>query len=445
MISSGNSHRIKSRERRTDRRIIALGVPALGTLAIEPLYRLVDTAIVGRIGTEQLAGLAVAVAVLSLVLAGSNFLTYGTTERVARRLAAQQTGAAADVGVQAIWLSAIVAVAVTPVLLFAAGPLVGAFGADGAAAGHGTLYLQISAVGVPFVLVTLAAQGSLRGAADYRTPLVIVLGATLFDLVLEVLLVFMLDLGIAGAAWSTVAAQAAAAIAFLVAVRRQLRPAGRRTPSWEEMSPLVTAGKHLLLRVGSMLAVLTGATALAARVDDETLAAHQVAITLFTFLALVLDALSVPAQTLVADALGVDDGDAALIARRVTVLSTIAGAMLGLVVAALSPVLPALFSDDADVRSLATTAMLLLAVMLVPGGIAFAGDGVLIGAGDYRFLGVAALGYLIAVAPVGALVVLTPGAGITAIWLGLLAWMCLRAAVNLWRVRRLLPLSPTGS
>jgi putative MATE family efflux protein len=443
VFSSADSPRTRARERQTDRRIIALGIPALGTLAIEPLYRLVDTAIVGRIGTEELAGLAVAVAVLSLVLAGSNFLTYGTTERVARRLAARQPGAAADVGVQAIWLSVIVAVAVTPVLLVAARPLVGAFGADGAAAGHGTVYLQISAVGVPFVLVTLAAQGSLRGAADYRTPLAIVLAANLFDLVLEVLLVFVLDLGIAGAAWSTVAAQAAAAIAFVVAVRRQLRPARQRAPSWTEMSPLVTAGKHLLLRVGSMLAVLTGATALAARVDDETLAAHQVTITLFTFLALVLDALSVPAQTLVADALGDgggDGGDAAMIARRVTLLSTVAGAVLGLVVAALSPVLPSLFSDDADVRSLVTTAMLLLAVMLVPGGVAFAGDGVLIGAGDYRFLGLAALGYLVAVAPIGAVVLATPGAGITAIWLGLVAWMCLRAAVNLRRVHRLLPL-----
>jgi putative MATE family efflux protein len=410
----------------------------LGTLAVEPLYRLVDTAIVGRLGTEYLAGLAVAAAVLSLILAGSNFLTYGTTERVARRLAGGDPTSAADVGVQALWLSVAVAVFVTPLVVLAARPLVEALGADGAAADHGTEYLRISAIGIPFVLITLAVQGSQRGAADYRTPLVILVAANVVNLVVELVLVFHFDLGIAGAAWSTVTAQALAATAFVVVVRRQLRPARQRRPSWAEMSPLITAGKHLLLRVGSMLAVLTGATAVAARLGDDILAAHQVTMTMFTFLALVLDALSVPAQTLVADALGSRVGDASLIARRVTVLSTIAGAAIGALLVLIAPVLPSLFTNDPGVETAATTALILLGVTLVPGGIAFAGDGVLIGVGDYRFLGLAALGYLGAIVPIGVVVLATPDLGISGIWAGLLVWMCLRAGVNTWRVTHLL-------
>ena len=426
-----------------DRRIIRLGIPALGTLAAEPLYRIVDTAIVGRLGTDQLAGLAIAVTVLALVVAGSNFLTYGTTERVAKRLGAGRPGDAADVGVQAMWLAGFVAVVAVPLLVFGARPVAAALGADGDVLEFAVQYLRIAAVGVPFVLIALAAQGVQRGASDYRTPLVILVASNVANLVIEVVLVFGFDLGIAGAAWSTAIAQAGAGIAFLIVIRRRLSSARHRRPLWVEMAPLLTAGRHLLLRVGSMLAVFTGATAIAARVDDATLAAHQIAMTMFLFLALVLDALAIPAQTLVAEELGRrhDDGSngALEIARRVVRLSVIAAGAIAVVIALTSPVLPHAFSDDPAVVTRATSALLLLALLLLPGAVAFADDGVLIGAGDYRFLGVAAFGYLLAVAPIAVVVLATPSLGIAGIWIGLVVWMVLRAVVNTMRVRRVLP------
>jgi len=429
-----------------DRRIIRLGIPALGTLAAEPLYRIVDTAIVGRLGTDQLAGLAIAVTILALVVAGSNFLTYGTTERVAKRLGAGRDGDAADVGVQAMWLAGFVAVVAVPLLVFGARPVADALGADGDVLEFAVQYLRIAAVGVPFVLIALAAQGVQRGASDYRTPLVILVASNVANLVIEVVLVFGFDLGIAGAAWSTAIAQAGAGIAFLVVIRHRLALARHRWPLWVEMAPLLTAGRHLLLRVGSMLAVFTGATAIAARVDDATLAAHQIAMTMFLFLALVLDALAIPAQTLVAEELGRrrDDAgnDAFEIARRVVRLSMIAAGAIAVVIALTSPVLPHVFSDDPAVVSRATSALLLLALLLLPGAIAFADDGVLIGAGDYRFLGVAAFGYLLAVAPIAVVVLATPSLGIAGIWIGLVVWMALRAVVNTMRVRRVLPARP---
>ena len=73
-----------------DRRIVALALPALGALAVEPLYVLVDTAIIGHLGTEPLAGLALASTVLLLVVAGCNFLAYGTTQRVAHQRGADR-------------------------------------------------------------------------------------------------------------------------------------------------------------------------------------------------------------------------------------------------------------------------------------------------------------------------------------------------------------------
>ena len=423
----------------TDRRIIALAIPALGTLAAEPLYRLVDTAIVGRLGTDQLAGLAVAVTLLALVVAGSNFLAYGTTQRVANRLGAGQPAEAADVGVQALWIAGFVSIVAVPVLVFGARPLASAIGADGDVLDFAVEYLQIAALGVPFVLIALAAQGMQRGASDYRTPLVILVCSNVANLLIELVLVFGFDLGIAGAAWSTTIAQAGAGVAFLVVVRRHLAPARHRWPDRAEMAPLLTAGRHLLLRVGSMLAVFTGATAIAARVDDATLAAHQIAMTMFLFLALVLDALAIPAQTLVAEEVGHDGSGAAEVARRVVRLSVIAATAIALVVAATSTLLPQAFSDDPAVVSRATSALLFLAVLLVPGAIAFADDGVLIGLGDYQFLGRAAFGYLLAVAPIAVVVLATPSLGIAGIWGGLVVWMTLRAAVNTRRVRTVLP------
>ncbi len=426
-----------------DRRIISLALPALGSLAVEPLYVLVDTAIVGRLGTQQLAGLAVAATVLSFVFIGSNFLTYGTTERVARHLGAGDPVGAANAGVQGMWVSALVGVPLAIVLFVIARPLSAVLGASDEVLEHATTFLTISAVGVPFVLITLASQGVLRGKSDYVTPLWILLASNVANVLIELVLVFALDLGVAGSAWSTVIAQIGAACAFAWRVRRPLRPASITRPDRAGMAPLMTAGTHLLLRVGSMLAVFAGATMVAARIDEPTLAAHQIVMSMFLFLALVLDALAVPAQTIVAEELGRDDrATAAEVATRATRLSLFTGGALGLLLAVLAPLLPHLFTDDPAVISRAVAGMWWLAVLLIPGAVAFAYDGVLIGAADYRFLGRAALLYLVAVLPIGAVTLLYPELGIAGIWGGLLIWMTLRAVVNHLRTQRILVREP---
>jgi Na+-driven multidrug efflux pump len=207
---------------------------------------------------------------------------------------------------------------------------------------------------------------------------------------------------------------------------------------WTEMQPLLSAGRHLLLRVGSMLAVFTGATAVAARIDEPTLAAHQVANSMFLFLALSLDALAVPAQTLVAEELGREARERARdYTRRVVVLSLTVGAVVTALLALSAPLVARAFTDDPAVVDRATSALWILALIMLPGALAFAYDGVLIGAADYRFLGRAAFGYLLAVVPLAALVLSFPGLGIAGIWSALAVWMLLRAVVNhvhTWRL-----------
>jgi putative MATE family efflux protein len=422
----------------TDRRIVALAVPAFGALAAEPLYRLVDTAIVGRLGKEQLGGVAIAVSLLSLVIAGSNFLAYGTTQRVANRLGSQDRAGASDAGVQALWLALVIGVAAAPLLAFAAEPLAALLGASDDVIGFAVSYLRISSIGVPFVVVGLAAQGLQRGASDYRSALVVLVAANVVNAVVEVVLVFGFDLGVAGAAWSTVVSQLGAGVALCWRARPLLVDATELRPRWSGMRPLVAAGRHLMLRVVSMLAVFTGSTSIAARVDDATLAAHSIAVTVFFFLALALDALAVPAQTLVAEEVGRGGDEAGMVARRTLRLSVRTGVVIAGMLALSAPLVVRLFTAEDDVISRATVAVILLAVIVVPGSIAFATDGALIGAGDYRFLGRAAFGYLVAIAPIAVVVVVVDSLGIAGIWLGLLVWMILRAVVNLWRVHRLL-------
>jgi len=419
-----------------DRRIVALAIPALGTLAVEPLYVLVDTAIVGHLGTTPLAGLALAASVLLLVTAGCNFLAYATTQRFAHHRGAGRPADAARVGVQALWLSVVIGIPLAVVLAASALLLAWLLGGRGDVLDAATTYLRISAVGIPFILVALAGQGVLRGVQDLGTAFRIVLIANLANVGLELVAVYGLGLGIAGSAWSTVVVQIGAAVAFFVELRPHLAAAASRRIDREEMTPFLTAGGHLALRVATVLIVVTGSTFVAAHVDDATLAAHQIAATLFSLVALGLDAYAIPAQTLVANALGAGEpSEAVEIGERVLRLSTLTATALGLVLAALSWPLTHVFTSDPAVASRATVALLFLALVLPPGGVAWALDGVLMGAGDYRFLGRASAVSALAFLPLAILTLAVPSLGIAGVWLAMVMWMVARAAVNERRYR----------
>ncbi len=419
-----------------DRRILALALPALGTLAAEPLYVLVDTAIIGHLGTTPLAGLALAASVLLLVTAGCNFLAYATTQRLAHHRGAGRDSEAAAVGVQALWLCALLGVPIAVVLAVVAEPLAWILGGRGDVLNAATTYLEISAIGIPFVLVALVGQGVLRGVEDLRTPLVIVLVANVVNLGLEVVAVYGLDLGIAGSAWSTVVAQAGAAVAFLMVLRPHLAAAESHRVDRDELAPFLSAGRHLAMRVLVVLLVITGTTFVAARIDEPTLAAHQIAATVFMFLALVTDAYAIPAQTLVAGALGRGDpADATLIGQRVLRMATISATCLGVALALLAWPLAHVFTSDPAVVARAAPALLLLGLLQPAAGVAMSVDGVLIGAADYRFLGVASGASALAFLPMALLTLAVPSFGIVGVWLALVAWMLARAALNLRRFR----------
>jgi putative MATE family efflux protein len=415
-----------SRLRRSpyDREIVRLAVPALGALAAEPLYVLVDTAIVGHLGTPQLASLAIAATVLTTAFTIFNFLTYGTTAQVARLHGAGQEAEAARIGAQAQWLSLGIGGALTVAVLALARPLAELMGAEGEVADGAVTYLRIAALAAPAFMLASAGQGYLRGVGDLTTPLKILVAAHAVNVVLELLFVYGFDWGLAGSAWGTVIAQAGMGLAFLAV---QLR-AGWERPHPARMRALMRVGAHIAVRTTALLGAFLVASAVLARVGAAALAAHQIAFQLFVFLALVLDALAIAAQVMVGRMLGAGDAAGArAAAARMIVLSAALGAMFGVVLLALGDAIPRLFTPDDAVVGQAREIWWLFAALMPLNGAVFALDGILIGAGDTRFLMWGMLAASAAYIPI-ALLALDRGWGITGVWWGLAALIAIRLA-----------------
>ncbi|WP_426564196.1 MATE family efflux transporter [Angustibacter sp. McL0619] len=425
----------------TSREVLRLAVPAFLTLVAEPAFLLADTAIVGHLGTVQLAGLGVASAALATCAGIFVFLAYGTTASVSRQAGAGDLLGALRLGVDGVWLGLLLGVVAGAVLSLAAGQVTALFGASLPATEQATEYLQISGIGVPAMLVILAATGVLRGLQDTRTPLVVAIAGFSLNIVLNVWLVYGLDLGIRGSALGTVLAQTSMALALIAVILRALhRQHGKALPTVVRPHPgrvlaAARAGVPLLIRTLALRAVLLLTTWVAASSGDVTLAAYQVSATVWTFLVFALDALAIAAQALTGNALGAADVPRA---RTLTALmvrwGVWCGVALGAVVVALHGVLPGLFTSDAAVQRALASALLVLALQQPLSGFVFVLDGVLIGAGDGRWLAVASLVQLVLYLPV---VLLMQQANVAAsgLWWGFGTFMLVRGVLLGWRAR----------
>jgi putative MATE family efflux protein len=424
----------KERRRRHDREIIALAVPAFGALVAEPLFVMTDSAIIGHLGTPQLAGLGVAAALLMTAVSVFVFLAYATTAAVARRVGAGDLQAAIRQGMDGIWLALGLGIAVISVLLPTAPWLVEVFGASETAAPHAITYLRISSLGIPAMLIVLAATGVLRGLQDTRTPLYVAVCGFAANAGLNVALVYGADLGIAGSAWGTVIAQCGMAAAYLVVVVRGARKHGSSLrPDAAGIRASAQAGVPLLVRTLSLRAVLMIATAVAARLGDTEIAAHQIVLSLWSLMAFALDAIAIAGQAIIGRYLGAGDAAGARQAcRRMVQWGVASGVVLGILVVASRPLVTPLFTGDPAVQDTLIPALLVVAVSQPIAGVVFVLDGVLMGAGDGPYLAVAMLLTLAVFAPV-ALLVPALGGGLTALWWAMTLMMTVRLLTLWWR------------
>jgi putative MATE family efflux protein len=413
--------------------VLSLAVPALVVLAAEPLYLLVDTAVVGHLDAVALGGLAVGGGLLAWAAALLNFLAYGTTARAARRAGAGDRAGAVAEGVQATWLALALGAVVVLVFELFAGPLTRALaGGAGPVAAAGEHWLRIAGLGAPLLLVSLAGNGWLRGVQELRRPVRYVLAGSLVSLVLCPLLVHPLGLGLTGSAVANLAGQAAAAALF---IRTLIRERTDWRPRLAALRVQLVIGRDLLVRAAVLQLSFLVAAGVAARTGTAALGAHQIALQLFFFLALVLDAYAIAAQTLVGHALGAGrPDDARVTARRVMLWGLATGVLVGAALLALRGLLLPLFTTDPAVLARAEVVWWFLAGIQPLAGVVFALDGVLMGAGDVGYLrtvtvGAAVVGFL----PLS-LLARPLSWGLVGVWTGLTLFIVLRLVGVLARV-----------
>jgi putative MATE family efflux protein len=434
------SRRSVLRRHPADGEILRLALPALGALIAEPLFLLADTAIIGHLGTAQLAGLGIAATVLATLVNVSIFLAYGTTAAVARMLGAGDLRGALRQGVDGCWLAVLIGVITVAVGVPAVPWVVARFGPVPEVATHAETYLRISLFGIPAMLLVLAATGVLRGLQDTRTPLIVAATGAAGNVGLNVLLVYGFGLGIAGSAIGTIIAQVAMAVVFVVIVSRGARTHGAALrPFWPGVRRSFGAGVPLVIRTVAMRVALIITTFVAAALGTTSLAAHQVVYNTWILLALVLDAVAIAAQALVGRALGAGDVEAAqAVTRRMVQWGVLAGIVLGLVVLAVGSLYARMFTTDAEVRSLIVAALVVAALLQPVAGWVFVLDGVLIGAGDGRYLAWASAASVLIFLPAAWAVTaldLGPRTGLVALWLSIGVWTLARLVTLVIRER----------
>ncbi len=424
-----------------DREILRLAGPAFLALVAEPLFLLADAAIVGHLGTPQLAALGVAGVVIQTAVGLCIFLAYGTTASVARRIGAGDSRGALAQGIDGIWLAVLIGLVTTVVGIALTGPLVGAFVGDGAVNTYASTYLRWAWLGVTPLLVVLAATGVLRGLQDTRTPLYAAVGGNLLNVVLNVLLVYGVGLGIAGSAIGSDLAQLAMAAVLVCVVVRGARARGAPLrPDLPGVGRAAHAGVPLVIRTLTLRASLLVMTYGAASLGATSLASHQLASTIWTFLAFTLDAIAIAAQAITGRYLGASDLVATRsVTRRMIEWGVMGGVVTGVGLALVSPLLGPLFTSDPAVHDMLLPVLLVAALFQPVAGLVFVLDGVLIGAGDGRYLAWGGLVVLAVFAPVALLVATTAGdAGGGLVWLWMVfgvLFMGSRGAVLLHRAR----------
>jgi putative MATE family efflux protein len=420
--------------RALDRRILALALPVLATLAADPLYALTDTAILGHLGTAALGGAAIANVVLELGYAIFIFLMFGTTAAVSRLIGSGRPDEAAEHALQALWLALGLGIAVAVVLVPLGAPLLSLFGAHGDVTHAAHVYFTISLAGLPAFLIVMAAVGYLRGTQDTRTPLYVAMGTVVLNLVLEVVAIYVLGFGVGASALGTVIAKWVGALVLGGLVVRDVRRRGLPLrPHLAGIGRVGSAGWPLFVRTAALRLSFAASTAVAGRMSQDDLAGFAIAFQIWITLAYVVDGLEVAGQALVGHSLGAGDPHGSRrVGRRILLWALGLGLVTGVVLWAVRTPLVAIFTSDPAVRAIAVTSLAWVAAMQPINAVTFSLDGILVGAGDLWFLAIAMIGAAVCFVPM-AILVATGADTIGWLWAALTAFMALRLLTLLAR------------
>lgn len=427
MLTSSNSN---TAEHVSARKVFGLALPALVVLAAMPLYLLLDTAVVGRLGAEQLAALGAAAAVQSVVTTQLTFLSYGTTARSSRLFGSGKKDEAVAEGVQATYVALIVGFALACVMWLFGGQIALWMTGNPETAELTAAWLHVAALAIPITLVEMAGNGWLRGIQDTKKPLYFTLAGLIPGAI--AVPIFVHFWGLVGSAWANVLGMGIIAVLFLLELKKQHTGSWRLRPS--VIKRQLVLGRDLIIRSASLQVAFLSAAAVAARFGTSPLAAHQVMLQIWNFLTLVLDSLAIAAQTLIGAALGAKSVDTARSAgQKIIGYSVIFSGGLAAVFALGAAFIPRIFTNDEAVLEAMRVPWWIMIAMIVAGGVLFAIDGVLLGAGDAAFLRTITVGSVIVGFLPGILIAYFLDLGLAGIWCGLAAFIGLRTIAVVFR------------
>lgn len=417
-------------ERVSARRIFGLALPALGVLAAMPLYLLLDTAVVGRLGATALAALGAAATVQSVVTTQLTFLSYGTTARSARFYGRGDRQAAVAEGVQATWVALGVGATLMALMWVFAGGIARFMTGSEDVARLAAEWLRVAALAIPLTLVEMAGNGWMRGVQDTRKPLLFTLAGLIPGAIAVPIFVYFW--GILGSAAATVLGMGIIAACFLRELHREHE--GDWRPDRGVIGKQLVLGRDLIVRSLAFQVAMLSATAVVGRFGTAPLAAHQIMTQLWNFLTLVLDSLAIAAQTLIGAALGAGHS-AKRVGQRIVGYSAGFAVALAVVFAVGASLIPRIFTQDSAVLDALARPWWVMVAMVITGGVLFALDGVLLGAGDAAFLRTLTLASVILGYLPGVFLASALDWGLTGVWAGLAAFIALRTVGVIYRFK----------
>ena len=403
-----------------DREIAALAIPALGTLAIDPFVSIVDTAWVGRLGSEPLASLAIASAVFIAIFSIFNFVHAAVTPLVAGEVGKGDIARAGSIATGSIVTTAAIGLGVAIVAIILAEPLTRVFGGEPSVLADATAYLRIRFLALPAVFVAMAGHGIYRGHSDTRTPLYVAIGMNLINLVLDPVLIFGMGLGVEGAAWATVIAQVFSAAWFLIlifGIHRHRLGTDRRAKGLGPLPirSIVSAGWPMMIRSAALLFAIAATTFAASRISTQAVAAHQIAMQVWLFLSFVLDSFAIAAMAMIGTALGASDTTAARsVGNRLLALGFMAGLGLSVLLLVSAPFVGSIFTSDPGVLDDLASIYLFVVVLQPLTALVYVLDGIGIGASAFKFLAAS----MVAAALVTVVVLVAYGDTLVGVWAG---------------------------
>jgi MATE family multidrug resistance protein len=437
---------IRRFDRNINREVLGLAIPSLFGLMTEPLMGIIDTMLIGRYGTAELAAAGGVSAILSTLIWVFNFLSTGTTTKVAifyGNAEHQRIGRFTNMAMlTALGISALIVILLT----FGHHPILRVYGFGEELMPLANTYLLIRLAGIPFTMLMMTGIGFFRGIQNARLPMAVAIIANIVNLLLDIVLIygiegFVPELGIAGAAIATVAGQAVGGLIILyyMYIHKNQRIYHFKLDHipWQEFPVLFRISIYLFFRTLFLLASFTFASAIAIRMGKVVLAGHEIAMKLWLLGSFTVDSFAVAAQALAGRYYENDKERVTKIVWNVSAWGLLLGIVFAMTYALFQSTITGLFSRDPEVLVQVSRVFLLLLLMQPLSALTFVHDGVLIG--------VERVSYLMRMMLVAGIIYVGLSLtayhlewGILGIWIGLTAMVAWRFTSNSYMTYKLI-------